>query len=119
MGLKGLISEIKDNYVVKQVAKAVLPDFDDSEVKRIKITFAGKVQNVGFRLEIAELAKRLGLTGFAKNLADGKVAVEIQGPKAKIDYVVSFMEHLKRIKITDKVVCEIDIKEKETDFKQL
>ncbi|MBQ2797921.1 MAG: acylphosphatase [Ruminiclostridium sp.] len=83
---------------------------------RQRITFSGRVQNVGFRLEVVELAKRLGLTGYCDNLENGDVVAELQGAPDKIDFLVSFMEGLKRVKVTDKIVEELELVENETDF---
>mgnify|MGYP001045991001 CR=1 FL=1 len=41
--------------------------------------FSGHVQGVGFRYSTAQLAKGYEVTGFVKNLADGRVEMEIEG----------------------------------------
>jgi acylphosphatase len=53
----------------------------------------GKVQGVGFRNFAQRYAFLLGLKGFVKNLSDGRVEIEIEGERSKIDL---FMEHLHR-----------------------
>lgn len=45
----------------------------------------GRVQGVGFRWFVGREAERLGLGGFARNLADGSVEVVSQGPEAALD----------------------------------
>jgi acylphosphatase len=40
----------------------------------------GRVQGVGFRWWVRSRALALGLTGFAENLADGRVKVVAEGP---------------------------------------
>ncbi|MCV7228657.1 acylphosphatase [Mycolicibacterium komossense] len=42
----------------------------------------GRVQGVGFRWWTRSRALELGLTGYAKNQADGRVLVVAQGPRA-------------------------------------
>jgi acylphosphatase len=42
----------------------------------------GHVQGVGFRWWTRSRALELGLTGYAKNQADGRVLVVAQGPRA-------------------------------------
>lgn len=42
---------------------------------------SGQVQGVGFRCAVRERAVGLGLTGFAHNLADGRVEVEAEGDR--------------------------------------
>ena len=110
---------IRDNYVINQVKKVKLPEFEPGNIRRYKITFSGRVQNVGFRLEVCELAKRLGLTGFCKNLENGDVLAEMQGEDEKIQYLLIFMESLKRIKIKNKTVEEVEVRTSETGFWQL
>ena len=66
--------------------------------------------------EVCELAKRLGLTGFCRNLENGDVMAQLQGSENKITYLISFMETLKRIKIENKVIEELEVDEKETEF---
>lgn len=118
MGLKEKFVEIRNNYVINQARKARLPEFTPESVRRYRITFSGRVQKVGFRLEVNELAKRLGLTGYCKNLENGDVLAELQGPDNKIKYLVSFMESLKRIKIKEKVIEELEVNMRETEFEQ-
>ena len=113
------IKRFRDNYVINQVKKATFPDFETDTIKRYRIVFSSRVQRVGFRLEVLELAKRLNLTGFCKNLEDGKVLVELQGASNKIDYLLSFMESLKRIKISDKTIEALETKRSETEFLKL
>ena len=71
---------------------------------------------MGFRLEVCELAKRLEITGFCKNLENGDVLAELQGTEDKIEYLISFMESLKRIKIRNKRIENLEIIEGENNF---
>ena len=45
----------------------------------------GRVQGVGFRYFVEIHAHRLGLTGYARNLDDGRVEVYAAGPKPQLD----------------------------------
>lgn len=119
MGIKNKIVEMRDNYVIKQVAKLELPEFEPDKKRRYLVIFSGRVQNVGFRLEISELAKRLELTGYCTNLENGDVMVELQGPKNKIKYLVSFMYSLKRIKIKSRTVVRLDVIHEEESFEMI
>ena len=119
MSLKQALKNLRDNYVRKQAQNAVFPAFPPAPVCRLRIRFSGRVQNVGFRLETCELAKRLGLTGFCQNLENGDVLAELQGPENRIHFLISFMESLKRIKIEHKEISVRDVVPGETDFLQL
>lgn len=118
MSLKEKFVKIRDNYVINQAQNAKLPAFEPDQIRRYRITFSGRVQKVGFRLEVCELAKRLQLTGYCKNLESGDVLAELQGPDNKINFLISFMESLKRIKIENKVVEELEVDLSEKEFKQ-
>lgn len=93
------IKQIRDHYVIHQVEKAKLPDFEEDRFVRRRITFHGRVQHIGFRLELEQMAARLELTGWVKNLENGDVQAEIQGFESRIRYLLKFMYSLKRIKI--------------------
>ena len=116
MSLKVKLKEIRDNYVINQVQRLRLPEFAPDSIRRYSVIFSGRVQKVGFRLEVCELAKRLGVTGFCRNLENGDVMAQLQGPENRITYLISFMEPLKRIKIENKVIAELEVDEKETEF---
>ncbi len=45
----------------------------------------GRVQGVGFRYFVQREAVRLELTGWVRNLDDGRVEVHAQGPAAVLD----------------------------------
>ena len=106
MHFKDRFKQVRDAYVVKQAQQAMLPQFAPDRLCRYRVVFSGRVQKVGFRLEVSELARRLELTGFCQNLENGDVLAELQGPDNKIQYLISFMESLKRIKIRSKVITE-------------
>lgn len=52
------------------------------------IHISGRVQGVGFRAFIRREAAVLDITGWAKNLADGRVEVVIEGKKDKISEMI-------------------------------
>lgn len=108
--------KVRDDYVINQVAKIKLPDFEEDRFVRRHITFSGHVQHVGFRLEIEQLAKKLELTGWVKNLENGDVAAEIQGFESRIRFLLKFMSSLKRIKIKKMENKPKSLKQDETEF---
>ena len=50
---------------------------------------SGEVQGVGFRYSAKYAARRLGLTGYVRNLYDGRVEVEVQGDRELISMFLS------------------------------
>lgn len=110
------LKKIRDNYVLNQVMKAKLPEFAKSYTVRLRYTFSGRVQKVGFRYALSEMAKRLGLTGWCRNCENGDVQAEIQGAQDKIDYLVHFMGTPWRIKITKKVAEKLELISDEKGF---
>lgn len=50
----------------------------------VNIIVSGKVQRIGFRYSTLEVASQLGITGFVKNLADGKVYIEAEGEEEAV-----------------------------------
>jgi acylphosphatase len=57
---------------------------------RAKIIISGTVQGVFFRREIVDLARRLGLTGWTRNLRDGRVEVLAEGERDRIAELIKF-----------------------------
>ena len=47
--------------------------------KRMQVFFSGTVQGVGFRFTAERLARRFPVTGFVRNLEDGRVEVMAEG----------------------------------------
>ena len=116
MSLKSKFIEARDNYVINQVKRAQIPQFKSVEIRRYRLVFSGRVQNVGFRLEVTEMAKRLGLTGFAENQKDKSVLVEVQGQFDKIKFLVAFMRSLKRIVVKNVEIKRLPLNFTECDF---
>jgi acylphosphatase len=47
--------------------------------ERRRVLYEGRVQGVGFRFTASRLAPRFGVSGFVRNLVDGRVELEAQG----------------------------------------
>ena len=78
--------------------------------------FSGRVQGVGFRYQSAYYARRLGLTGWVRNLSDGRVEMEVQVKESVIAQLVLELKNTSYIRI-ERVVCEnLPLKEGEDKF---
>ena len=51
----------------------------------VRILVSGRVQGVGFRYFVAGEARALGLTGFVRNLPDGRVEAVATGAPERIE----------------------------------
>jgi acylphosphatase len=58
---------------------------------RIRAMVSGKVQGVFFRANTAELARRLEISGWVRNLDNGMVEVVAEGEKDSIEKLVAFL----------------------------
>ena len=50
---------------------------------------SGRVQGVGYRHFVITRAERLGLTGSARNLPDGRVEVRARGPRGSLEELIA------------------------------
>ncbi|MEY8351889.1 acylphosphatase [Lachnospiraceae bacterium 54-53] len=68
---------------------------------RKHIYVSGRVQGVGFRFRTQYYAKGLGLTGWVRNLDDGRVEMELQGTEEGIDRLFEHLRQDRYIVIND------------------
>ena len=62
------------------------------EKVRRHIIFYGYVQGVGFRWRASSSARRLGISGWVRNLPDGSVEMEAEGTEKAIDDMILAIE---------------------------
>jgi len=53
--------------------------------ERREVYYSGWVQGVGFRYTARHLARDYRVTGFVRNLSDGRVQLVVEGPPAEVD----------------------------------
>ncbi|HEY0978789.1 MAG TPA: acylphosphatase [Flavobacteriales bacterium] len=58
------------------------------ELVHFRLLITGRVQGVGFRKNAVEQAIQLDLRGFAMNLQDGSVLIEVEGERSAVERFV-------------------------------
>ena len=85
-----------------------------NEVRK-HIYFSGRVQGVGFRYRSYYIAQSLGLTGWVKNLWDGRVEMEVQGQPLDIQELLKRIQEQNWIEVSDMEIADIPC-EQESSF---
>ncbi|MFC7681747.1 acylphosphatase [Paenibacillus sp. GCM10028914] len=111
-----VFKKFRNDYVIWHANRIKIPEFIPSIIVRKKVSFSGKVQKVGFRLEIYCIARRMKLSGWVKNLNDGSVEAELQGEETQIDFLVNCMRSLKRASVQKMTIIDLPIKANEVSF---
>lgn len=57
---------------------------------RLHVYISGRVQGVGYRQSTSVEAQRLGLTGWVRNLADGRVEAVFSGTQDLLDQMLAW-----------------------------
>jgi acylphosphatase len=60
--------------------------------RRAILTVTGSVQGVGYRYFTFRNARRLGLKGWVRNMADGRVEVDVEGPTDMIAVLADLLK---------------------------
>ncbi len=58
---------------------------------RVHVLVSGRVQGVFFRSSTTDEATRRGLTGWVRNLPDGRVEAEVQGPAEQVRELLGWL----------------------------
>jgi acylphosphatase len=75
---------------------------------RKRVLIAGRVQGVWFRESCREQAVALGVTGWVRNLSDGRVEAVLEGREAAVDRVVQWCHEGPRSARVDRVDVETE-----------
>ena len=65
------------------------------EVYHVTAFFIGRVQGVGFRYQTMQVAKEFDVSGFVRNLPDGRVQLEAEGSADEVrGFVIAVHERM-------------------------
>ncbi len=64
----------------------------EEKKERLHALVEGVVQGVGFRYFVTNYAEELQLTGWVRNLWDGRVEVMAEGPKNKLEILLKYLQ---------------------------
>ncbi len=76
-------------------------------MRSVMITVSGKVQGVYFRAATKKQADKRNITGYAKNLSDGRVEIQATGEAKAIEELInwsykgSVFSKVKHVEVTD------------------
>ena len=71
------------------------PNASRAEVFHATAYFTGHVQGVGFRYHTLQIAKEFELSGFVRNLSDGRVELEAEGDENEVrDFIEEVEDRL-------------------------
>ncbi len=59
------------------------------QIERREVVYSGRVQGVGFRWTARQIAQSHAVTGFVKNLDDGRVQLVAEGQPAELDRLLA------------------------------
>ena len=86
-------------------------------MRRIHAIVTGHVQGVSYRAATASEARRLGVVGWVRNLPDGSVELEAEGPQDKISELVAWCEKgPPSARVSGVAVDDIPVDAKDTSF---
>ena len=62
-------------------------------MKPVQVFYEGRVQGVGFRYSVRQIAKGFNITGWVRNLADGRVELQVKGEDEEVK---AFLEAIRQ-----------------------
>ncbi|MDD5504228.1 MAG: acylphosphatase [Candidatus Omnitrophica bacterium] len=73
--------------------------------KRMRVTFHGRVQGVGFRFTCQRIAENLGVSGWVRNMPDGSVELDAQAGPGVLSEFLNSVKHDMGRHIDRDIVC--------------
>jgi acylphosphatase len=63
-----------------------------ADLASLQATVSGRVHGVFFRAYVESRAGALNLTGYVRNLSDGRVEVRVEGEREQLEKLVHYLE---------------------------
>ncbi len=84
-------------------------------MQRFTVHFEGHVQGVGFRYTTTRLARSFDVTGFVRNLPDGRVQLVIEGKAPELNALIKKIQEVMQMNL---VHTDCDQSEASGEFKR-
>lgn len=82
----------KNDALLPKLGTPVTLTIEVNRKMQLYVLITGRVQGVGFRAFTQRNARQLGITGYAKNLPNGKVEVVAEGDPSQLDALVAVLK---------------------------
>lgn len=82
---------------------------------RLMLVVSGRVQGVFFRASAADYARKLGVTGYVRNLRDGTVEILAEGSRVNLRHLETWAHQGPEYAQVDGVISEWDDSRNEFD----
>ena len=86
-------------------------------MKRAHVRIYGRVQGVWFRANTKEMAEKLGLKGWVRNVPDGSVEAVFEGDEKNVEKAIEWCHYGPSLARVDKVDVEYEEPRGEKDFR--
>ena len=75
---------------------------------RYRVLISGLVQGVNFRAACQRMAWQRDVTGWVRNLDDGRVEAVFEGPASDVEYLVDWARHGPRLAVVTAVAVQAE-----------
>ncbi|MDX2100748.1 MAG: acylphosphatase [Leptolyngbyaceae cyanobacterium bins.59] len=65
---------------------------ENTAIVHVHAWISGRVQGVGYRFTTCQVASERGLSGWVRNLTDGRVEAVFEGPEAQVSAMLRWCE---------------------------